>query len=54
MKEKDIDFPRKSRQPEKGRKEQKVRNILKNVSTIEDESEYDEIHYFSKIVNTRK
>lgn len=54
MKEKEIDFPRKSRQPEKGRKEQKIRNILKNISTIKDESEYDEIHYFRKTVNTRK
>lgn len=50
MKERDDDLPRRARQPEKGRKAQKVRNLIKVVNVKEYyEDDFEELDNFTKI-----
>ena len=54
MKEYDDDFPRRSKPVEKGRKNQKLRNLFKRLDThtipqIEEDDEFEELDHFTKI-----
>lgn len=54
MKEKDYDLSRRLRQSEKGRKAQKVRNLINGVKIQYHEDDFEELGSFTKILTSRK
>lgn len=55
MKDKDEDFNQRTRQSEKGRKSQKVRNIIKGLSIREyQEEDLEEITRYTKNTHSRR
>ena len=59
MKEDDDDYPRRSKPVEKGRKNQKLRNLFRKIDPIsfpqiEEDEEFEELDHFAKIVHARR
>lgn len=59
MKEHDDDYQRHSKPVEKGRKNQKLRNLFRKIDSnsitqIEEDEEFEELDHFAKIVHARR